>query len=96
MYYRLWLGSGIRPPRTIPLGPDFKKYLYRIIDQLPPQKRQVCLLKIEKGMTNQEVAEYMNISVPTVKSHYTQVIKLLRAKIADIPILLMLMSSVYH
>ena len=21
MYYRLWLGSGIRPPRTIPLGP---------------------------------------------------------------------------
>lgn len=75
---------------------DFKKYLYHIIDQLPPQKRQVCLLKIEKGMTNQEVAEYMNISVPTVKSHYTQVIKFLRAKIADIPLLLMLMSSVYH
>jgi hypothetical protein len=24
MYYRLWLGSGIRPPRTIPLGPYFK------------------------------------------------------------------------
>jgi hypothetical protein len=23
MYYRLWLGSGIRPPRTIPLGPQF-------------------------------------------------------------------------
>jgi len=23
MYYRLWLGSGIRPPRTIPLGPVF-------------------------------------------------------------------------
>ena len=22
MYYRLWLGSGIRPPRTIPLGPN--------------------------------------------------------------------------
>ena len=22
MYYRLWLGSGIRPPRTIPLGPE--------------------------------------------------------------------------
>lgn len=75
---------------------DFKKYLYHIIDQLPPQKRQVCLLKIERGMTNQEVAEYMNISVPTVKSHYTQVIKLLRAKITNIPILLILMSSVYH
>ena len=24
MYYRLWLGSGIRLPRTIPLGPVFE------------------------------------------------------------------------
>jgi RNA polymerase sigma-70 factor (family 1) len=57
---------------------DFKLHLYRLIDQLPPQKKKVCLLKIQKGMTNQEVAEVMNISVQTVKSHYTQVIKLLR------------------
>lgn len=75
---------------------DFKEYLYRFIDQLPPQKRQVCLLKIDKGMTNREVAEHMNISVHTVKSHYTQVVKLLRAKIVDVPILLILMSLVYH
>ena len=26
MYYRLWLGSGIRPPRTIPLGPSLFLY----------------------------------------------------------------------
>ena len=26
MYYRLWLGSGIRPPRTIPLGPMKQKF----------------------------------------------------------------------
>ncbi len=57
---------------------DFKTHLYKLIDQLPPQKREVCLLKIQQGMTNQEVADAMNISIPTVKSHYTQVIKLLR------------------
>ena len=28
MYYRLWLGSGIRPPRTIPLGPEFRNIEY--------------------------------------------------------------------
>ena len=36
MYYRLWLGSGIRPPRTIPLGPNhlnFFDYLTDILDK---------------------------------------------------------------
>ncbi|MEI7676467.1 MAG: RNA polymerase sigma-70 factor [Bacteroidales bacterium] len=63
---------------------DFKTHFYRLIDQLPPQKREVCLLKIQKGMTNQEIAEAMNISIPTVKSHYTQVIKLLRSQLDKI------------
>lgn len=57
---------------------DFRSHLYKLIDQLAPQKREVCLLKIQQGLTNQEVAEAMNITIPTVKSHYTQVIKLLR------------------
>jgi len=57
---------------------DFRNYLYRLINQLTPQKKEVCLLKIERGMTNQEVADAMNISVATVKSHYTQVIRILR------------------
>ena len=59
---------------------DFKTHLYKLIEQLPPQKREVCLLKIQQGLTNQEVADAMNISIPTVKSHYTQVIKLLRSQ----------------
>jgi len=67
---------------------DFKTHFYRLIDQLPPQKREVCLLKIQKEMTNQEVAYTMNISVPTVKSHYTQVIKLLRTQLDKIVIVL--------
>lgn len=63
---------------------DFRLYLYQLINQLTPQRRQVCLLKIKHGMSNQEVAEAMNISVPTVKSHYTQVIKQLRFQIDKI------------
>lgn len=60
---------------------DFKSHLYKLIEQLPPQKREVCLLKIQQGLSNQEVADAMKISVPTVKSHYTQIIKLLRSKL---------------
>ena len=63
---------------------DFKTHFYRLIDQLPPQKREVCLLKIQQGMSNQEIADAMNISIPTVKSHYTQVIKLLRSQLDKI------------
>lgn len=68
---------------------DFKTHLYRLVEQLPPQKREVCLLKIQRGMSNQEVADKMNISVPTVKSHYTQVIKLLRSQMDKIIIVVL-------
>ncbi|MCE5174076.1 MAG: sigma factor-like helix-turn-helix DNA-binding protein [Bacteroidales bacterium] len=47
---------------------DFRSHLYRLIDQLAPQKREVCLLKIQQGMSNQEVADAMHISIPTFKS----------------------------
>ena len=68
---------------------DFKTQLYKLIEQLPPQKREVCLLKIKHGMTNQEVADKMNISIPTVKSHYTQVVKLLRSQIDKLLLILL-------
>lgn len=68
---------------------DFRSHLYRLIDQLPPQKREVCLLKIQKGWTNQEVADAMHISVPTVKSHYTQIIKSLRLHLDKIIIVVL-------
>lgn len=60
---------------------DFKVHLRGEIDRLPPQKRDVCIYKIMRNMSNQEVADLMGISVPTVKSHYTQAIKLLRRSI---------------
>lgn len=57
---------------------DFKERLAAAIRQLPPQRRQVCLLKVAHGLTNQEIADKMGISLPTVKSHYTQAVKALR------------------
>jgi len=68
---------------------DFRSHLYKLINQLAPQKREVCLLKIQRGMSNQEVADVMNISVPTVKSHYTQVVKLLRSQLDKIIIVIL-------
>ena len=61
---------------------DFKMHLYRMINLLSPQKKEVCILKVQRGLSNQEVAEAMDISIATVKSHYTQLIKLLRSQLS--------------
>ncbi|MGM9737698.1 MAG: RNA polymerase sigma factor [Candidatus Cryptobacteroides sp.] len=48
------------------------------ITTLPPRKRDICMLKIIKGMSNKEIAEQLDIKIPTVKVHYNQVIRMLR------------------
>ena len=58
---------------------DMMSHFYQAIDHLPEQKRQVCLYKLKGNLSNQEIADKMNISVPTVKTHYAQAIKILRA-----------------
>ena len=60
---------------------DFREHLRTTIGKLPPQKQKICRLKIEKGLSNQEIADEMHITVPTVKSHYTQAIKPPSAKV---------------
>ena len=63
---------------------ELGKFLRVAIDKLPPQKQKICLLKIEYGLSNQEIADRMGITVPTVKSHYTQAIKALRNEIESL------------
>ncbi|MGN1210839.1 MAG: RNA polymerase sigma factor [Candidatus Cryptobacteroides sp.] len=48
------------------------------ITALPPRKRDICMLKIIKGMSNKEIAEQLDIKVPTVKVHYNQAIRMLK------------------
>lgn len=52
--------------------------LYQAIDSLPAQKKEVCRLKIEEDISNQEIADRMGISIHTVKSHYQESIKMIR------------------
>ncbi|NCC10666.1 MAG: RNA polymerase sigma-70 factor [Bacteroidia bacterium] len=57
---------------------ELKNHLYSEIEKLPHQKREICKMKVLKGMKNQEIADVMNLSVPTVKTHYSESIKRLR------------------
>lgn len=51
---------------------------YKALELLPEQKRMVCRLKMDGKLSNFEIADRMQISVNTVKTHYAQAIKLLR------------------
>lgn len=74
---------------------DLKSHLYDLIERLPAQKRTVCLLKIKQGLTNQEVADEMDVSIVTVKSHYTQALKFLRAEMGKLISLILLLKNLF-
>ena len=69
---------------------DFNRHLRAAICHLPEQKRRICLLKIEQGLSNQEIADRLHIALPTVKSHYTQAIKQLRGTLSKLLLILFL------
>ncbi len=55
-----------------------REVLYKAIEQLSPSKREVCTLKIEKGLSNYEIAQEMGISINTVKVEYSNSVKALK------------------
>lgn len=57
---------------------ELKEQLYMAIHKLPVQKQQVCMYKLRDNLSNLDIAEKMDISIPTVKTHYSQAIKMLR------------------
>lgn len=52
--------------------------LYKAVDMLPPQKREICLMKINEELSNQEIADRLKLSINTIKTHYSDALKLLR------------------
>ena len=57
---------------------QMRNFLYQGVESLPPQKKEICLRKLETTESNQQIAEKMGISINTVKSHYQESIKMLR------------------
>ena len=72
---------------------EMTEQLYRAIDSLPEQKKAVCLYKLKDSLSNQEIAEKMQISIPTVKTHYSQAIKLISEHFDKL--LILVLSSLF-
>ncbi len=57
---------------------ELMSLFYEALDKLPPQKREICLMKVREELTNQEIADRLQLSVNTIKTHYSEALKLLR------------------
>jgi RNA polymerase sigma-70 factor (family 1) len=66
--------------------------LNRAIDQLPPQQRTVYSLCQNEGLKYEEVAQRLNISRLTVKTHMQQALRALKAHFSGFATLLIWMN----
>lgn len=53
------------------------------IENLPPKCKQTFLLSKQEGLTNIEIAEYLNISTKSVEGHITKAFSILRKTLDD-------------
>src|SRR5574344_374310 len=63
---------------------DMMSFFYKAINSLSAQKRDICLMKIRDDMSTKEIAERINLSVNTVKTHYSEALKILRMKLGEV------------
>jgi RNA polymerase sigma-70 factor (ECF subfamily) len=67
-----------RSPEEEMIGNELKERIWRAIDRLPPQRRQIFLLSREEGLKYHEIAQRLNISIKTVETQISRSLKTLR------------------
>jgi RNA polymerase sigma-70 factor (ECF subfamily) len=53
------------------------------IENLPPKCKQIFILSKQEGLTNIEIAEYLNISIKSVEAHITKAFTILRKAVGE-------------
>lgn len=71
---------------------EFQELLQRAISRLPKQKRQIVQLK-RNGLSNQEIADKLQIPINTVKTYYAQSVRLLKTKLSGLLLCILFVVS---
>jgi RNA polymerase sigma-70 factor (ECF subfamily) len=66
-----------------------------LIGQLSPRQQEIFYLSREKGLTHEEIAERLNISVNTVKNHMVSSLKFLRSHLDHSLLIQLLFISLF-
>lgn len=59
---------------------ELNEKVQTILDKLTPRQKEIFQLSRERGLTHDEIAKKLNISVNTVKKHMTNTLTLLKSK----------------
>lgn len=62
---------------------EIQRIVYKTLEQLPRQSRQVFMLSRYHNAPNKKIAEQLGISVKSVEFHMTKALKLLRRELKD-------------
>jgi hypothetical protein len=62
---------------------ELRKTIQRGIDELPPRCRQIFLLNRRSGLTYQEIAGYLGVSINTVNTQMGRALQSLRNSLSD-------------
>lgn len=69
---------------------EINDYMNKITGRLSPVRKKIILLKVQKGLSNKEIAEELSISVKTVENHITKAHQHMRMLSAELVILFMI------
>ena len=61
----------------------FIKLIKQEIENLPPKCKETFILSKQEGLTNIEIAEFLNVSVKSVEAHITKAFGILRKTAGD-------------
>jgi len=79
---RLMTSLGERSsPTAMEVETTERAALWSVVDQLPPRQRQVLFLRFRADLTYEEVAQVMGITPAAVRSHSSQALVTLRARL---------------
>lgn len=59
------------------------EYLDKLIDQLPPSRKNIFILSRRKHLSNKEIAEQLNLSENTIESQLTKALAFIRKGIEE-------------
>lgn len=75
---------------------NFFEILEKLLNELPPQRKEAFELAYLKGLKTKEIAEQLQIPPRTVESHLYLTIKFLKSRFPKDPILIWYLSLLFH
>lgn len=70
-----------RPAESIAYPPDIVSAIGRALDSLPPTQRDVVILKLLRGLTLEEIADRLGMSVDACKMRFSRAMRAVRASL---------------